>query len=113
PVLETGDLRPKRDLTDVRDMVRAYMLLMERGRSGDVYNAGTGMAYSMQGVLDHLLTLARVKIEIRQRAGLLRAAETQVVRADSTRLKREIGWQPQFSLADTLADTLNYWREQP
>src|SRR5262249_53370432 len=61
PLLETGNLAPRRDLTDVRDMVRAYRLLMEHGRSGEVYNAGTGEAHAMQEIVDHLLTLARVK----------------------------------------------------
>ena len=113
PLLETGDLRPRRDLTDVRDMAHAYILLMERGRSGEAYNAGTGSAYSMQEILDRLLSLARLKIEARQRAGLMRAAETHVLRANATRLKSEIGWQPQFTLEQTLLDILNYWRQQP
>jgi nucleoside-diphosphate-sugar epimerase len=56
--------------------------------------------------------MARVKIETQQRADLLRAAENHVVRANATRLRNEIGWQPQFSLEQTLQDTLNYWREQ-
>src|SRR5438309_1980118 len=86
PMLETGDLRPRRDLTDVRDMARAYILLLERGRTGEAYNAGTGMAQAMQEVLDQLLSLARIKIETRQQAGLLRVAETKVVRANAARL---------------------------
>jgi len=112
PYLETGDLNPKRDLTDVRDMVRAYLLLMERGRTGEVYNAGTGEAHSMQELLDTLLALSPLKIEIRQRAGLLRSAETNVVRADASKLRRETGWHPRFTLQHTLTDILDYWRRQ-
>jgi GDP-4-dehydro-6-deoxy-D-mannose reductase len=111
PFLETGNLSPHRDLTDVRDMVRAYVLLMERGKIGEVYNAGTGEAHSMRAVLDHLLSLARVKIKVRQRPGLVRAAETAVVRANASKLRRELSWAPQFTLKQTLADILAYWRE--
>jgi GDP-4-dehydro-6-deoxy-D-mannose reductase len=112
PVLETGDLRPRRDLTDVRDMVRAYLLLMERGRTGRAYNAGTGTSQSMQEVLERLLAQARVKIDTRQQAELMRVAETNVVRANATRLRKEIGWLPQIPLQQTLIDILEYWRQQ-
>ena len=112
-MLETGDLRPRRDLTDVRDMVRAYMLVMERGRTGRAYNAGTGTTQAMQEVLERLLAQARVKIETRQQADLMRVAETNVVRANATRLGREIGWQPRIPLQQTLTDILEYWRQQP
>lgn len=111
PVLETGSLDPRRDLTDVRDMVRAYLLLMERGRSGEVYNAGTGQAYSMQEVLQRLLTLGHVPVEVKQRPSLVRATDTMVMRADVSKLRNEIGWRPQRSLDQTLADTLAYWRQ--
>ncbi|HLJ92954.1 MAG TPA: GDP-mannose 4,6-dehydratase [Gemmataceae bacterium] len=111
PLLETGNLDPRRDLTDVRDMVRAYMLLMERGRSGEVYNVGTGQAHSMREVLNRLLALTRVPIEVRQRPGLVRATDTNVILADPSKLRSEVGWQPQRSLDQTLVDTLDYWRQ--
>ncbi len=110
PLLETGNLSPRRDLTDVRDMVSAYLLLMERGRSGEAYNIGTGQLYSMQDVLDRLLRLAGVRVEARQQTELLRATETAAVRADSTKLRQETGWAPSFTLDQTLADTLAYWK---
>jgi len=111
PLLETGNLDPQRDLTDVRDMVRAYILLMERGRSGEVYNAGTGQTHSMQDVLERLLALAHVTIEVRLRPGLVRATDTKVIRADASKLQSEIGWRPQLTLDQTLADILAYWRQ--
>jgi GDP-4-dehydro-6-deoxy-D-mannose reductase len=111
PFLQTGNLTPRRDLTDVRDMVRAYILLMQRGRTGEVYNVGTGEAHSMQAVLDHLLALAQTKVEIRQKPDLFRATDAAVSRADASKLRRETGWRPQLSLAQTLADTLDYWRK--
>jgi GDP-4-dehydro-6-deoxy-D-mannose reductase len=111
PLLETGNLDPRRDLTDVRDMVRAYMILMERGRTGEVYNAGTGQTHSMREVLQRLLALTELKVEIRQRPGLVRAADTRVIRADPSRLRDEIGWRPQITLEQTLMDILAYWRQ--
>jgi GDP-4-dehydro-6-deoxy-D-mannose reductase len=110
PLLETGDLTPRRDLTDVRDMVRAYALLGEHGKSGDVYNIGTGAVHSMQAVLDRLLALARVKIEVRQAANLMRASDPAALRADATKLRQDTGWAPRYSLDQTLADILEYWR---
>jgi GDP-4-dehydro-6-deoxy-D-mannose reductase len=110
PVLETGNLEAQRDLSDVRDIVAAYVLLMQRGQTGAVYNAATGRAISMRLVLDHLLARARLPITVRQRASLVRAAEPPAICGDATRLRREIGWQPRFSLEQTLDDTLEYWR---
>jgi GDP-4-dehydro-6-deoxy-D-mannose reductase len=113
PLLETGNLHPRRDLTDVRDMVRAYTVLMERGHTGEVYNAGTGQTHSMYEVLERLLTLTPLKVEIRQRPGLVRTADSNVIRADASKLHHEIGWRPQLSLDQTLADVLAYWRRAP
>jgi GDP-4-dehydro-6-deoxy-D-mannose reductase len=111
PVLETGNLSPRRDLTDVRDTVQAYILLMDRGRSGEAYNVGTGQTLSMQEVLDRLLALAGVQVTVRQRSGLIRRTETPAVRADATKLHRETGWAPRFNLDRTLTDMLAYWRQ--
>jgi GDP-4-dehydro-6-deoxy-D-mannose reductase len=112
PVLHTGDLRPSRDLTDVRDTVAAYVLLLDHGRAGAAYNVASGQAYTMQTVLDRLLALAGVKAEVRQRTELVRPTE-RAVRADASKLRRETGWQPRFTLDQTLADTLDYWRRLP
>jgi GDP-4-dehydro-6-deoxy-D-mannose reductase len=110
PVLETGDLRPSRDLTDVRDTVAAYLLLLEHGRAGEAYNVASGQGYTMRTVLDRLLALAGISPEIRQLTELVRPTEQPAVRADASKLRRETGWQPRFALDQTLADTLDYWR---
>jgi GDP-4-dehydro-6-deoxy-D-mannose reductase len=110
PILETGNLAPLRDLTDVRDMVRSYILIMQKGRTGEVYNAASGDVQSMQSVLNRLLRSARVRVEVRQKADQVRANDTTVIRANAGRLRNEIGWSPVISLDQTLADTLEYWR---
>jgi GDP-4-dehydro-6-deoxy-D-mannose reductase len=110
PVVETGNLSPRRDLTDVRDVVQAYMRLMEDGRSGEVYNIATGCVYSIQEVLDQLLTLTTKKVEVRPRAERMRPGEATALRSDAGKLRRELGWAPQFTLEQMLRDTLDYWR---
>ncbi|HTU22513.1 MAG TPA: GDP-mannose 4,6-dehydratase [Gemmataceae bacterium] len=112
PILETGNLQPSRDLTDVRDVVAAYVLLMERGRSGEAYNVGSGHSYPMQTVLERLIDLSGLVVEVRQNANLLRATDPPLVRANSGKLRRETGWSPRFGLDQTLTDILAYWREQ-
>lgn len=110
PWLETGNLNALRDLTDVRDTIHAYAALMDRGRTGEAYNVATGEAQSMETVLQRLLALARVKVEVRPQAKLMRAAENAVVRGNADKLRRETGWTPRYSLDQTLADILDYWR---
>jgi GDP-4-dehydro-6-deoxy-D-mannose reductase len=113
PVLQTGNLSPRRDLTDVRDMVAAYLLLMDKGRAGEEYNIGSGQTVSIQYVVDRLLALSGLSVEVRQRAELVRATDQAVVRANPAKLRQETGWSPRYALDQTLRDTLEYWREQP
>lgn len=113
PVLETGNLTPIRDLTDVRDVAAAYLLLMDHGRTGEAYNVASGEGQSMRSVVERLVARARVPVEVRQEARLIRAAETAVVQADAGKLRRETGWTPRFALDQTLTDILDYWRQQP
>jgi GDP-4-dehydro-6-deoxy-D-mannose reductase len=112
PVLETGNLAPERDLTDVRDMVAAYMLLMEKGRTGAAYNVATGQSWSMQVVLARLLALAGLVVEVRRRIDLLRGSDPTIARVDASRLRTATGWAPLYSLDQSLADILAYWRTQ-
>jgi GDP-4-dehydro-6-deoxy-D-mannose reductase len=112
PILETGNLTPRRDLTDVRDVIEAYVLLMEHGRKGDAYNIGSGQTYSMEDIVNRLIALAGVRVEVRLRKDLVRATETAAVRANAGKLRRELGWAPLVTLDQTLRDTLAYWRQQ-
>lgn len=113
PVIETGDLSARRDLTDIRDMVAAFPLLLEKGITGEAYNAGRGETYRMHDVLDRLLALARVRVEVRPKVEPGRKADTAVTRADAAKLRRTTGWEPRIPLDQTLTDILNHWRSQP
>jgi GDP-4-dehydro-6-deoxy-D-mannose reductase len=110
PVMETGNLSSERDLTDVRDTVSAYVLLMERGRKGEAYNIASGSSCTMQTVLSRMLSLTGLRVELRRKDDLLRPSEPDVIRVDVEKLRRETGWVPRYSLDQTLADTLEAWR---
>ncbi|MBN9520363.1 GDP-mannose 4,6-dehydratase [bacterium] len=112
PVMETGDLSAHRDVTDVRDMVAAFPLLLEKGKTGEAYNAGRGETYRIQDLLDRLLALSTVKIEVRQKVEPGRTADTTITRADTAKLRAATGWSPRIALDQTLADILADWRQQ-
>ncbi len=111
PVINVGNLEAKRDFTDVRDMVRAYWLSLEKGIEGDVYNIGSGQAYSMQELLDLLMSLSRTKMEVRVDPERLRPSDVPVLLADSSKFRTLTGWQPRIPFKQTILDLLNYWRE--
>jgi GDP-4-dehydro-6-deoxy-D-mannose reductase len=110
--LETGNLDAQRDLTDVRDMVAAYQCVMERGRRGDVYNAGRGSAVRIGDVLNILRGMCSVPVEVVRQPDRMRPGDTGAIVADSGKLRTETGWRPQFDLERTLRDTLDYWRRR-
>jgi GDP-4-dehydro-6-deoxy-D-mannose reductase len=112
PVLKTGNLASRRDLTDVRDTVRAYAAVMAQGRTGESYNVGSGVAPKMQTVVERLCALARVPIDVAQDHSLIRSMEESVVRADVSKIARELGWKPSYDLDRSLMDTLDFWRAQ-
>jgi GDP-4-dehydro-6-deoxy-D-mannose reductase len=108
PVIETGNLDATRDLTDVRDVVRAYVLLLEKGRRGEVYNVGSGVARRIGDVLRRLLEISGVQAEVRSLGDARPGDEAPV--ADASKLTRETGWRPAIDFGQTLRDTLDYWR---
>lgn len=112
PVVVTGDLSGQRDLTDVRDMARAYIRLLEVGMTGEVYNAGSGRTCVMRDVLDRLVSLSRVAVKVEERVDPARASDTSVSRADNRKLRAATGWKPEYSLDQTLADILDDWRKR-
>lgn len=110
PLLLVGNLETKRDFTDVRDIVSAYALLMEKGVSGEVYNIGSGKSYKISDVLDKLLSLATKQIEVKVDEKRLRPIDEPELLCDNTKMKNLTGWEPKKELDETLKDTLDYWR---
>lgn len=111
-VIHVGNLEAKRDFTDVRDIVQAYWLSLEKGQAGEVYNIGTGRAYAMKEVLDMLLALSKVKVQVEVDPTRLRPSDVPILLPDCSKFVNLTGWKPRIPFAKTLEDLLNYWRER-
>ncbi|HXH06144.1 MAG TPA: GDP-mannose 4,6-dehydratase [Vicinamibacterales bacterium] len=109
--IAVGNLDAVRDLTDVRDTVRAYELLAARGACGRPYNVCSGRGCRMQTVVDRLIAMARVPLELHVDPARVRPADEPVVVGDPGRIEQEIGWRAEIPLDRTLEDLLEYWRE--
>ncbi len=112
PVIRVGNLDAQRDLTDVRDTVRAYALLMERGTPGLIYNVASGTGRPIRAVLEALVARSRVPVEITTDPALFRPNDTPVVVGDASRLRAATGWTPSIGFDRMLDDLLDYWRSQ-
>jgi len=112
PVIYVGNLQADRDFTDVRDMVRAYLLAVTRGEPGEVYNIGSGRGYPIQWVLDTLVGMSTVQVEVREDPARMRPSDIPSLVCDPSRFHERTGWQPEIPLEQTLHDILDYWREQ-
>jgi GDP-4-dehydro-6-deoxy-D-mannose reductase len=110
PVIFVGNLESKRDFTDVRDMVRAYWLALEKCEPGEVYNICRGRAWSIREVLDLLLGMTKSKIEVREDRERLRPSDVPVLLGDNSKFVQATGWQPTIPFEQTLRDMLDHWR---
>ena len=112
PVLNVGNLEAKRDFTDVRDMVRGYVLALEKGEPGEVYNLCRGRCWTIRETLDMLLALTKVKIEVKQDPARLRPSDVPILLGDNSKFVAATGWQPTIPFEQTLRDMLEYWRSR-
>jgi GDP-4-dehydro-6-deoxy-D-mannose reductase len=112
PEMQVGNLEARRDLTDVRDTVRAYRVMAERGHPGRAYNVCSGRAVAIREVLEMLLARARVPISIVVDPARYRPNDQPLVVGDPTRIRTELGWTADIPLERTLNDLLEYWRRQ-
>ena len=110
--VKVGNLDAQRDLTDVRDTVRAYALLMDAGSPGEVYNVSSGVARPIRAVLDGLLARARTDVPVETDPERVRSQDVSVLLGDSTRLRTATGWAPAISFDKMLDDLLEYWRAE-
>lgn len=111
--IRVGNLSARRDLTDVRDVVRAYRLLAESGEGGAVYNVCRGTDVSIAQVVGRLMELSGADLVLQPDPSLSRPVDVPILRGDATRLADRTGWRPLISLDQTLADVLAHWREAP
>ena len=111
-VLKVGDLQTYRDFTDVRDMVRAYLLALEKGEFGQVYNLGSGRTVKIADILTKLLSYAKVKIKVKTDKSRMRPLDINTISCNFSKFARLTGWKPQIPLATTLFDTIEYERKK-
>ncbi|OGD96973.1 hypothetical protein A3A49_02570 [Candidatus Curtissbacteria bacterium RIFCSPLOWO2_01_FULL_38_11b] len=110
--IRVGNLNTYRDFTDVRDIVRAYLLALEKGESGEVYNIGSGKAYKIGDVLDKLISMSGTKLKVIQDKKLIRESEVVKIYCDFKKFNRQTGWKPQIPIDQTLSDTMDYERRK-
>lgn len=111
-VIYVGNLKAERDFTDVRDIVKGYRRLLERGTIGEIYNIGSGEVYSIENLLNKLISLSQKDIRVEVDQKKFRPTETPSIVCDNSKVTKSVGWQPEISIDKTLEDILNYWRNK-
>ena len=112
PVIRVGNIEAHRDLSDVRDVVRAYAALMTSGVSDTVYNVASGAARSIRSLLESLVARSKVPVRVETDPARMRPSDVRFLAGNVSRLQRTTGWRPQISFDQMLDDLLDYWREQ-
>ena len=112
PVMYVGNLSAKRDFTDVRDVVKAYAKLVKGGKRGETYNVGTGNAVAIEDILNKIVSMSDKNIEVKIDEKKLRPVDVPIIEPDISKIKSEVGWEPQIPLEQTLLETLEHWRNQ-
>lgn len=110
--LSVGNLTSRRDFTHVKDVVRAYRLIAEKGKPGEVYNVGSGTTWSAQEVLDKLLALSKATIPVQQDPNRMRPSDTPVICCDHNKITRDTGWKTILTIDHIVADEIDFFRKQ-
>lgn len=111
PVMKVGNLAAKRDFTDVRDVVRAYVKLVQSGKAGETYNVGRGNALEIREILDLIISKSTKEISVEIDPNKIRPVDVPIIEADITKIHELTGWKPEITLETTIQETLDYWRE--
>lgn len=112
PILKVGNLDTFRDFTDVRDIVRGYNLLLEKGTIGEIYNIGSGKEIKVSEILEKLVNMSKKEIKIEIDPNKFRPVDVPIVVCDNSKIKKDTGWDPKVPIDDTLEEVLEYWRNQ-
>lgn len=110
PMLTAGNLDAARDFTDVRDVVRAYWLLLQKGRPGEAYNVCSGKAYSVREIAEALAEIGGVKITLQSLPELQRRTDIPLLLGSAEKISYDTGWHPEIPFQQTLADLLDWWK---
>lgn len=109
--IEVGNLKIRRDFTDVREAARAYWLLMQKGKPGEAYNVCSGKADSIKEIIDIFQELSRKKFKVKEKKQW-RRNDPLVIRGDNQKIKKAVGWASEIELKESIKDTLDYWRKR-
>lgn len=112
PVIYVGNLQARRDFSDARDIVRAYLLAVQKCEFGEVYNVCSEKSYSIDQILKKLLSMSLKKIEVKTDQSKLRPSDNKIVLGNCQKFKAATGWKPEIPFNDTLKDLLDYWRNK-
>ena len=110
PVIRVDNLKSKRDFTDVRDIVKAYRIIMEKGQNGEVYNVGSGNSISIEEILNMILSNSKKEIKVEIDSARFRPIDVEKIEADITKIN-SLGWNRTYKLEDTIKDILNSLRK--
>lgn len=110
PVIMVGNLAAKRDFTDVRDVVRAYVKLVKEGKAGETYNVGSGNAQEIRQILEKVVAMSEMEIRVETDPNKIRPVDVPIIEADITKLNDLTGWKPEIPVEQTIRETLDYWR---
>lgn len=110
PEIRVGNLEAKRDFTDVRDVVIAYWLALEKGVGGEVYNICSGNCFKISEVLDMLIEIAGVEVKVTKDQARMRPSDVPVLQGDSSKFSTLTGWKPKIPFKKTLTDLVEFWR---
>ncbi len=112
PVVHVGNLKPKRDFSDVRDIVRAYWLAVQHGVAGEDYIIASGTSRSIDEMLNYLLSQSSARIEVKPDPARDRPSDVMVLRGNSSKFRKQTGWEPRYTFEQTMTDLLNWWRSK-
>ena len=107
--IEVGDVQVERDFTDVRDVVRAYSLLLKKGKPNAVYNVCSGSSDSIKTLIELMAKLLKVKVAIKTNTKLLRKNEVKKIKGNNRKILADCGWKPKITIEKSLADLLEFW----
>ena len=110
PVMRVGNLQARRDFTDVRDVVRAYALLVKQGKAGETYNVGSGHAMRISEILNMIIAQSGVDVRVEVDPNKIRPVDVPIIEADTTKIHAATGWAPEITLEQTIRETMDYWR---
>ncbi|HWK05472.1 MAG TPA: GDP-mannose 4,6-dehydratase [Puia sp.] len=110
--LEVGNIDIVRDFLDVRDVVRAYVELLEKGRNGEIYNICSGTGYTLKSILDKMMSIAEINLKYHINTDLIRPSDNPIIIGSNEKIMSECNWAPEIPIEKSLNDIMNYWRKE-